>query len=138
MNSRDNANLRKLEELLCGTEQQTKEEALEELASNGVKISEFCTKLDSIVRKGYQKQVRIAADAIAIKTKSTTSRLFGDLSSRTKAELLAIRDQVMNGVFGATLQNVAVTRYRNHQGEEITEEELRTWFEDISTSDTEE
>lgn len=134
MNPKDEDKLHGLENFLSATEHQTKEEALAELASNGVNVGEFRSKVASIVRKGYQRQVRLAAEASTAKAQAAKYTLFGDLTRKTKAELLAIRDQIINGVFGAVLQNTAVARCRNHQGEEVSEQELRSWLEDISAS----
>lgn len=134
MNPNDESKLHRLEEFLAATEHQTKAEALEELASNGVDIDQFRTKVASLVRKGYQRQVRLDAEASAAKAKAAKATLFGDLTRKTKAELVAIRDQIINGVFGTVLQNTAVVRCRNHQGDEVSEEELRSWLEDISSS----
>jgi hypothetical protein len=40
----------------------------------------------------------------------------------------------MNGVFGVKLQQAAMARCRNHQGKDLSEEELRSWLEDISAA----
>lgn len=134
MNSNDSNQHEALVEFLCRTEHQTKQDALAELASNGVKLDEFRSKVATIVRKGYQRQVRQAAESASIIAQSAKSSLFGDLAGKSMAELLAIRDQLTHGVFGARLQQAAVARCRNHQGEEVSEQELRSWLEDISAA----
>ena len=56
-------NLGRLEQFLAATEHQTREEALAELASQGVDVAAFGTHVAALVRKGYQQQVKLAPPA---------------------------------------------------------------------------
>ena len=51
-------NLGRLEQFLAATEHQTKEEALAELASQGVDVAAFKTHVAALVRKGYRKDLK--------------------------------------------------------------------------------
>jgi reverse gyrase len=53
--------LENLDLFLADTEAQTAEEIAKELKDQGVDVEEFLSKVKSVVRKGYQGQVRAAA-----------------------------------------------------------------------------
>lgn len=130
-------NMKRLEDFLTSTEHQTKEEALNELAAQGVDVPAFQAGIESIVRKGYQQQVRLAAEEASRDSTSAVLKLFGDLKQKTRGELLAIFEQVRAGLFGSGRQQAALARCRNLQGDAPSEAELRSWLEDISTADSE-
>ena len=134
MNKNHQKALRALDALLADDADMSLAELRAELAAQGVNVDEFLARFSKTVRQGYQRHVRLAAEAATAKAQAAKTTLFGDLARKSKAELLAIRDQVINGAFGALLQNTAVARCRNHQGEEVSEQELRSWLEDISAS----
>ena len=129
-------NMKQLEDFLTSTKQQTKDEALKELASHGVDIPAFKTRVASIVRKGYQQQARLAAEQASRDSSSNALRLFGDLLYKSKDELVAIFEQVRSGVFGIGRQQAALARCRNLQGGIPSEAELRSWLEDISATES--
>ena len=72
-------NLNRLEEFLTATAPQTKEEALDELTAQGVDVAAFKTRVAGVVRKGYQHQVKLAAQAARADASTKTNRRFGDL-----------------------------------------------------------
>ena len=127
--------LRALDSLLADDAEMSLDELRTELATQGVNVEEFSTRFSKTVRQGYQRRVRLAAEASVTKAQAAKTNLFGDLSRKTKAELLAIREHVINGIFGPVLQSTAIARCRNHKGVEVSEAELRSWLEDISAID---
>ena len=129
-------NMKRLEDFLTSTEHQTKDEMLTELASQGVDVTAFQTRVAAIVRKGYQQQARLAAEQASHDSASNSLRLFGDLLHKSKDELVAIFEQVRSGVFGVGRQQAALARCRNLQDGNPSEAELRSWLEDISATDS--
>ena len=104
-----------------------------ELASQGVDVDGFLARFSSTVRKGCQAQIGRAAICSANELRGKRTNLFGDLGSKALAELIAIKNKVLSGEFGPGLENAA--RCRNlKEGTEISESELRSWLEDLSTS----
>lgn len=128
-------NLKRLEDFLAATEHQTKEEALTELATNGIDVVAFQNRINSLVRKGYQNQIKFAAQVATKDSAAKKTLRFGDLVSKPMSELRAIFERVRAGEFGVGFQQAAVARCRNLQGNSLSESELRSWLEDISTMD---
>lgn len=128
-------NLSRLEQFLAATEHQTKEEALAELASQGVDVAAFKTRVIALVRKGYQQQVKLAAQEDRMNASQRTTRRFGDLVGKPLAELVGIFDSIRAGEFGTGCQQAALARCRNLQDKSLSETELRSWLEDISAMD---
>jgi len=131
----NNEDLNRLEQFLAATEHQTKEEALAEMASQGVDVPAFKARVADVVRKGYQQQVKLAVQAARANASKKTNRRFGDLPSKPLAELIAIFERIRIGEFGAGCQQAALARCRNLQDSPPSETELRSWLEDISTID---
>ena len=131
----NNDNLSRLEQFLANTETQTKDEALAELASRGVNTTTFKARVAETVRKGYQHQVKLAAQAARQDASQKVSRRFGDLLGKPLSELKAIFERIRAGEFGADCQQAALARCRNLQSDNPSEAELRSWLEDISMLD---
>jgi hypothetical protein len=133
MNENHQQALRALDALLADDADMSVPELRAELEAEGVNVDAFLAKFSKTVRQSYQQRVRLAAEADA-RTRAGATSLFGELKPKTKTELIAICDQLMNGVFGVKLQQAAMARCRNHQGKDLSEEELRSWLEDISAA----
>jgi hypothetical protein len=125
---------RALDALLTDDAEMSVEELTQDLESQGVNVNAYLAKFKVAVRKGYQQRIRSAAEKANKTAEAVKGSLFGDLLQKNKDELLAIREQIIRGDFGATLQKTCVARCRNAQGTEVSEEELRSWLEDIATS----
>ena len=78
----NNENLNRLEQFLAETEHQTKEEALAELASQGVDVAAFKTRISGVVRKGYQQQAKLSAQSARAAASKKTTQRFGDLFNK--------------------------------------------------------
>jgi len=131
----NNDDLSRLEQFLANTEKQTKEDALDELAARGVNTTAFKARVAETVRKGYQHQVKLAAQAARQDASRKVARRFGDLVGKPLSELKAIFERIRAGEFGAGCQQAALARCRNLQNDNPSEAELRSWLEDISTLD---
>lgn len=127
-----NDDLNGLEQFLANTDNQTKADALAEIAARGVNATAFKTRVAEVVRKGYQQQVKLAAQEARLNTLQKANHRFGDLMGKSLAELVLIFERVSSGEFGPTSQEAALARCRNLQNENPSEAELRSWLEDIS------
>lgn len=124
---------RALDAILADDMDLSVEELKAELASDGIDVARFLNNFSTTVRKGCQSQVRKSAEKSAVEKRQKRTFLFGELATRGLSELIVIRDKVLSGDFGPGLAHVA--RCRNlEEGAEISEAELRSWLEDISTS----
>lgn len=131
----NNENLTQLEQFLASTEHQSKQEALAELASQGVDLVAFKKRVSDIVRKGYQQEVKLAAQVARADASKRTTRRFGDLLGKSLSELTEIFEKIRAGQFGVGFQQAALARCRNLKDSPPTEAELRSWLEDISAID---
>ena len=131
----NNDDLNRLEGFLACTDNQTKAEAMADLAFRGVNPSTFKARVAEVVRKGYQSQVKLAAQVAKKDASGRATRRFGDLVSKSFADLNAIFERIRAGEFGAGCQEAALARCRNMQSDDPSEAELRSWLEDISTLD---
>ena len=90
--------LENLDLFLADTEGQTTEEIAKQLKDQGVDVEEFLSKVKSVVRKGYQGQVRARAAAERQATIQRPRGRFGDLATKTKEELLSLITAIQPGV----------------------------------------
>ena len=133
--SKDNKKaVRSLEKFLAEDSHMTAEDIRKELADEGVDVQAFLTRFGTTVRKGYQYQLKKAAEHEQAESKTNVRNLFGDLASKGWEELQQIFDNVRNGVFGDELKAAALARCRNQVGDKVSEAELRSWLEDISAA----
>jgi hypothetical protein len=129
--------LENLDLFLADTEGQTTEEISKELKDQRVDVEKFLNKIKGVVRKGYQGQLRAAAAAERQATVQRTLGRFGDLAAKTKEELLSLIAEIQAGMFGAALSKAAVARFRNRNNTSLSEEDLRSWLEDLDASEPE-
>jgi hypothetical protein len=72
--------------------------------------------------------MRLQNQATSERAKSAVGSLFGDLSALAGAQLRELISQVLGGGFGAVAQSAA--RCRNYQGNELSDDEIRSWLQD--------
>ena len=129
--------LENLDLFLADTEGQTAEEVAKDLKEEGVDVEKFLNKIKGVVRKGYQDQLRAVVAAERQAALRHKHSRFGDLATKTKQELLSIIAEVRAGVFGTALSQAAVARFRNRNSTSLSEEDLRSWLEDLDASEPE-
>lgn len=125
-----NEDLQKLEAFLLETESQTREEALEELASHGVDVHRLEERVSAIVRQGYAAALKKLA---AEQQQETVSRpsWFSDLPRMSREAMLALFERINGGEFGEECRSLAMQRCRNRSTSDLTDEEIRSWLEDV-------
>ena|ERR1041385_4730801 len=133
MSKKNQKSLRHLETFLADTAGQTKEEIVAELKAEGVNIDQFLQDVETIVRKGYQGELKSIA-AEERDARNSPDSLFGDIASKTTMEVQELFAKIKNGVFGEDLRQAALARCRNQVDDKVSEAELRSWLEDIESS----
>jgi hypothetical protein len=121
--------IKRLEASLIDTFGESPAEIRKELESGGVDVTSFMTRLRGVVRKGYQHQMRLKNQETCEKANSTLGSIFGDLSALGGEQLRSLIAQVLNGGFGSLAQSAA--RCRNYQGDQLSDEDIRSWLQDV-------
>lgn len=121
--------VKRLEASLLDTSGEPPAELRKELEAGGVDVTRFLSRLNGVVRKGYQHQMRLKGQVVAERANSTAGSIFGDLSALGGEQLRAILAQVLSGAFGAMAQSAA--RCRNYQGDQISDDDVRSWLQDV-------
>jgi hypothetical protein len=129
---------RSLEKFLADDSHMTADDLRKELAEEGVSVDAFLARFGTVIRKGYQCQLKKAAELEQAEAKNRAKNIFGDLAVKSWDELQQIFESVRAGVFGQGLRAAALARCRNQVGDKVSESELRSWLEDISSAAGEE
>lgn len=108
----------------------SKVDAIKSLKSAGVDTNSFFDKIDQIVQKGYTDQLRKVAEHER-SSESVRPSFLVDLAQMPRQKMLAIFADVSSGRFGTQYRESALARCRNKNANDLTDEELRSWLEDI-------
>jgi hypothetical protein len=121
--------IKRLEDSLIDTSGESPAELRKELELGGVDVNGFLARLRGVVRKGYQHQMRLQNQVASDRANTAAGSIFGDLSMLASGQLRDLIAQVLGGGFGSEAQSAA--RCRNYQGDELSDEEIRSWLRDI-------
>lgn len=102
-------------------------ELQKKLSEEGVDVKRFLAGADEAFRKGLQRGMKAKAAQAKARSAVLKGSLFGDLGGKVRAELLALCQAASLGQYGAPIR----ARCRNKNAEAMTDEELRSWLEDI-------
>lgn len=108
----------------------SKKDVTKELRLQGVDTEAFFDRVKRIVREGYSAQLRLAAEQEQ-SSRSTAPGFLAQLATMSREAMLAMFERVANGEFGAEYRSAALARCRNKDASGLTDEELRSWLEDI-------
>jgi hypothetical protein len=120
----------KLENLLASNEEQPKTETIAELRSVGIDTAQFFSRIKKLVQVGYTDQLRAAAQQQQEKERALPHFL-DQLAAMSREAMLAVFAQLQGGAFGTQYQEAALARCRNKDTSLLSDEELRSWLEDI-------
>jgi hypothetical protein len=122
--------LEKFEQALASHDSETKEQTIANLRAKGINTDALMAKVRATVQKGYSTKLK----EIAEREKALASQKpnwFENIATMPHAAMLQLVEQLRSGAMGAGFQQAVVARCRNKQPTELTEEELRTWLEDL-------
>jgi len=103
------------------------EELRKKLSDEGVDVNRFLARADEAFRKGLQQGVKAQATQAKAQAAVLKGSIFGQLAGKVRSELLALHHAAQMGQYGAATR----ARCRNKNAEEMTDDELRSWLEDI-------
>lgn len=110
------------------------DEIRKELTDEGVDVNRFLAKVDEGFRKSLQDKMKQEAAQAKARAAVLKGSLFGQLIGKARAELLALHQAASMGQYGAATR----ARCRNKNADEMTDDELRSWLEDIERLNQEE
>lgn len=131
MNNSDRR-LEKLEDFLIDTGGDTHNDTVRELRALGIDTDNFFKRVHNTVEESYRNQLRLMADQQ--KRKNIVPGFLRNIQSMNREEMIRCFDQIRTGERGARYQNAAIARCRNKDASDLSEEELRSWLEDIGTT----
>jgi hypothetical protein len=110
------------------------EEIRKELTDEGVDVNRFLVKVDESFGKNLQDKMKQEAAQAKARAAVLKGSLFGQLVGKARTELLALYEAASMGQYGAATR----ARCRNKNADEMTDDELRSWLEDIERLNQEE
>ncbi len=125
-----NTPLEKLEQALASHDNETKEQTIANLKTKGINTDALMAKVRATVQKGYSSKLKVMAEREQRQILQKPNR-FGNLATLTREAMLQLVEQLRSGTRGAGFQQAIVARCRNKQPADLTEDELRTWLEDL-------
>ena len=105
-------------------------DAAKELRLQGIDTEALFDRVQRIVREGYSTQLRLAAEQEKVSRASAPSFL-AQLATMSRDAMLAVFERVANGDFGPEYRTAALARCRSKDATGLTDDELRSWLEDI-------
>src|ERR1043165_4918047 len=97
------------------------------LSEEGVDVTRFLTRADEAFRRGLQEGVKAEAAQGKARAAVLKGSMFGQLAGKVRSELMALHQAAQMGQYGAATR----ARCRNKNAEDMTDDELRSWLEDI-------
>jgi len=102
-------------------------ELRQKLTEEGVDVDQFLNRVDVAFRQGVQEGVRLKSAQAKARAAVLKGTLFGSLVGKSREALIALYEAATAGNYGAE----AMARCRNKRAEALTDDELRSWLEDI-------
>lgn len=101
------------------------------LTDEGVDVDRFLKRADEAFRRGLQEGVRQQAAQERARRAVLKGSMFGQLAGKSRDALLALYEAATAGNYGAE----TMARCRNKDTQAMSDEELRSWLEDIERLD---
>lgn len=128
---RNNSSMDRFEDFLLGDDLTT-DEVMRSLRRMGVKVDDMVERLHGVVQKCYSEQLKLEVQREQKQVTVVPSFLAG-LASMAKEEMLVIFEKLARGDLGTQYQSAALARCRNGAPNELTDDELRSWLEDVGS-----
>lgn len=122
--------LNRLEAFLADTDGESQADDLADLKSMGIDVDTFLARVEATVQKGYSQQLQALADSQREEERSMPAFLEG-LETMSRQAMLECFKSLHNGVFGTRYRKLALARCRNKDASELTDDELRSWLQDV-------
>lgn len=102
-------------------------ELRQKLTDEGVDVDAFLRRADAAFRMGLQEQIRQQSAQAKARAAVLKGTRFGSLIGKSREALLALYQAATAGQHGSE----AMARCRNKNAENLSDDELRSWLEDI-------
>jgi len=116
-----------LEEAVLDNSHMSTADLQKEISHKGVDVKQFLAGVDEAFRRGLQRGMKVKAAHAKARSAVLKGSVFGDLAGKMRADLLALCQAASAGQYGTAIR----ARCRNKNAEALTDEELRSWLEDI-------
>ncbi|MGO8927142.1 MAG: hypothetical protein ACLQU3_09665 [Limisphaerales bacterium] len=127
MNTGHKKGVRNLREAVLDNSKLSAAEIRQRLTDDGVDVDQFLKGVDEAFRRGLQEGVRQKAAQAKAQATVLKGSLLGDLAGKSREALLELCHAATGGQYGAEV----MARCRNKNAEGMTDDELRSWMEDI-------
>lgn len=129
MNNRDR--LSDLEEILAEIEGQSTDEIAADLRKAGIDTDAFLMRANKVMQEQYRKHLHELAEEEQHIARVVPS-LFADVASMDREELLMSFATLQNGSMGDAYKEAALAHFRNKDTAELSDDDLRSWLQDIA------
>lgn len=119
-----------LEAFLANSDGESQADDLADLRKMGVNVDAFMKRVDATVQAGYAEQLRQFA-ASQREHLSSTPGFLANLKTMTRAAMLEAFEGLRRGDLGERYRGLALARCRNKDVSELSDDELRSWLEDV-------
>lgn len=117
-----------LESVLSDNESQTKAETLAELRAQRVDTDSFVVRVKRVVQEQYAKTLRDLARTESINSSPT---FLAGVAKLSRDAMLDLFGRLQRGEFGSEYRQMTLARCRNKDASELSDDELRSWLQDI-------
>lgn len=119
-----------LEAFLANCEGESHADDLADLKKMGVNVDAFMKRVEATVQAGYAEQLRLLA-AGQREQSSSAPDFLATLQTMTRAAMLDAFEGLRRGDLGERYRGLAMAHCRNKDVSELSDEELRSWLEDV-------
>jgi hypothetical protein len=119
-----------LEAFLANCDEESQADDLADLRKMGVNVDAFMKRVDATVQAGYAEQLRQLA-ASQREQSSSAPGFLANLKTMTRAAMLDAFEGLRRGDLGERYRGLALARCRNKDVSELSDDELRSWLEDV-------
>jgi hypothetical protein len=127
--AKGNPTLEELEALLVSCDA-PKEEVVRSLRRQGLDTDAFFSRIKQVVQTGYADLLRRAAEQERAESASIPDFL-AQLKAMSREAMLELFRRLSAGEFGTVYRDAALARCRNKGADELSNDELRSWLEDV-------
>jgi hypothetical protein len=129
MNNRDR--LSDLEDILAEVQHQSAEEIASDLKKAGIDTDRFLARANNAMQTQYRSHLRKLADAERDR-EVVTPAFFAHLPTMDREEMLLSFASLRDGTMGINYKEAALARCREKDATQLSDEELRSWLNDIA------
>lgn len=117
-----------LESVLSNNESQSKAETLAELRAQGIDTDNFIVRVKRVVQEQYTKALR---DLATTESANSPPTFLAGIAKLSRDAMLDLFGRLQRGEFGNEYRQMTLARCRNKDASQLSDDELRSWLQDI-------